>query len=212
MYLRIIKDVFTLQKLLSCKGKERDKLVKALLYRNAIDDLQDLRFDIRRYILMPDGSLISLAEWQKKYKIGEDKIGKFISLQTKVFDGSFLVAAPLIEVLDELCVLLGKPVKIKYLFHTILEQKILEQKSNQGVGISPHCGGFAADIEVENQMDCEQKTEILRPILEKKEIRFHVSKDKGFIHLDVCPMFVGTDKPFELLLPKIPQWAKQGAW
>jgi hypothetical protein len=211
MYLNILRRAYNFNTYLSTSGLARDRANKAMLYRYAIEDLQSDEH-IKRFILLGNGKLISLADWQNLYEIGTNNVGKFFSLRENKFNGSFIIAAPLIEVLDEFRQLLGKPVIVTSLFRTIAFQRSLQGTNNQAAGISPHCGGFAADIAGYGEADCQEKAKILQGILAKKDIRFYVSRQRNFLHIDVCPMFIGNDKPFVHLMTSIPQWANKGTW
>lgn len=197
----------------------QEDLAKAEQYAKTIEALQSQTTDIQRFILRSDGSIITLAEWQKEYVLTEDKVGKYFSVSETKFQGSFLLAEPLIKMLDIFRMQLQKPVTITSAFRTEARQAQLISGGNKGaVSISPHCGGFAADIACTSASDVRNKADLLKKIAKGQGLKIRIGFNQylalgsTFVHIDVCPEYFGKDKPFEFLKNSFAQWSEVAYW
>lgn len=196
-----------------------EQIELARKYQATIEALQENTPEPQRFILTTGGEIISLAEWQKEYDLSFNNVGKYFTLDEEKLQGSFLLAEPLIRLLDDFRKTLDKPVSLTSAFRTVEKQRSLIAGGNKGaVSVSPHCGGFAADIACKSSSDVYKKVETLQKlgIAQKLELRIgfkqYLSKGSTFVHVDVCAEYFGTNKPFEFLKTAFPFWDKKGTW
>lgn len=207
-----------LQKFQTALPSQED-LAKAQQYAKTIEALQTQTTDIQRFVLRSDGSIISLTDWQKEYDLTEDKVGKFFSVSEKKLQGNFLLAEPLIRMLDIFRMQLQKPVTLNSAFRTEARQVEIKEEGNKGaVSISPHCGGFAADIYCTSASDVRSKVDLFKKIAKGQGLKIRIGFNQylamgsTFVHIDVCPEYFGKEKPFEFLAKNFAAWSDVAYW
>lgn len=162
-------------------------------------------------IILHTGLIMLLADWQQKNNYREGKLGKFFSEHEKPFDRDGLILHEnLFMILDCLRETVKVPVIINSAYRTEEEQKALQKTNAGAVDNSPHCWGFAVDIDTKNAEESECYAGILDRICKSKKIghrlgyKSYAKNGSSFVHLDICPAMFGVGGAWEHL-PKIPK-------
>ncbi len=160
------------------------------------------------HVLTTEGTYITLEEWQERYGISGNQIGKFFSLRERRFQddlelyGTLVVCEPLMRVLDALREDVGHPLHINSFNRDQAKQMRLKQAGFRTATNSPHVVKMAADVDT---FSVEQTRALARRAIEVgKRLGISVrvgSEDyiaigQSFVHIDVCPMYFKPGKPF----------------
>ena len=171
------------------------------------------------HVLTTQGNYITLQEWQKKYELTGDKIGKYFSLREKRFQDdldlytTLVVCEPLIRVLDALRADVGHALHINSFNRDQAKQNKLKAQGFRAAQFSPHVVKMAADVDT---WTVEQTRALARravDVAKKLNIPVRVGSEQyikegsSFIHIDVCPVYFGPGKPFDSVSHPI-QWTK----
>lgn len=159
-------------------------------------------------VLTTQGNYISLEEWQERYELPSEKIGKFFSLREQRFQddlelyGNLVVCEPLMRVLDALRADVGHALHINSFNRDQAKQNRLKAQGFRAATHSPHVVKMGADVDT---FTVEQTRALARRAIEVAKklgivIRVgseeYIKKGQTFIHIDVCPMYFRPGKPF----------------
>jgi hypothetical protein len=161
-------------------------------------------------IITRSGEEISLSAWQKAYglEVGSAQIGKYFSATESRFAGDIqtfgklVVNELLMIVMDEFRRRRGFAVNINSFNRTEAYQKQLTGEGYRTATVSPHVALMAADIDTATADQTRSEAALLQQISLELGIRIRVGyadylkAGQTFIHVDVCPEYFGTGKPF----------------
>ena len=161
---------------------------------------------------------IPLQVWQANEGIESDQIGRFFNISE--FPKRFVIAAPLIKLLDLYREKTKEPCYLNSTYRTMQEQNRLRKEGYRAAKTSPHLWGMGADVETETEEETLIKVKILKECAAELGIKIRLGYKKylkagqTFIHVDVCPMFFGK---FEgsghfNIFPHPWQWEKEVEW
>lgn len=164
-------------------------------------------------VLATDGSYITLEQWQKKYGLSGNQIGKYFSLREQRFQddlglyGELIVCEPLMRLLDFIREDVGHALTINSFNRDEKKQEQLKEDGFRAATVSPHVYKVAADIDTITK---EQTRAMARRAIElgkKNNIicrvgsEQYIAQGQTFVHVDVAPMYYGVGKPFEAKCP-----------
>ena len=155
-------------------------------------------------IITKQGEFIPLNQWQALYglEVGSNKIGRHFSIgEAAIHDGG-KISELVIRVLDRYRELKGKAVIINSLDRTQAKQEELTAAGYRTATFSPHVVGMAADIDTLTEQDTYDQVSVIVKAakLEGIKIRLgyhqYLADGNTFIHIDVCPEYYASTKPF----------------
>lgn len=134
-----------------------------------------------------------LDAWQEMKKLPGDKLAQHISLisDNVACDGQLLISELLIEVFEKIRGYFGKSIHINSGYRTAEKQKSLIEQGYKAAKVSPHCRGFAFDLDASR--DAETLLDICRVVSKEygRVIRIgwksYWDAGQKFIHIDVAP-------------------------
>jgi hypothetical protein len=161
-------------------------------------------------VVLKNGNAVTLPEWQKFYQlpIYSNQIGRHFSLSEARFQndlalyGELIVNEQLITVLDYFREAVNTPITINSFNRTDVHQKELKERGFKTALYSPHVMKMAADIDTKSNEQTETWVQILKKISDKSGIKIRIgykqyqAAGQTFIHVDVCPEYYATDKPY----------------
>lgn len=172
---------------------------------------------MKQRIILENGTLISLAEWQQMQGMKPHQIGRFFTVKEEKLRGEFTLAAPLVLLADKYRELKGKPVKINSAFRTKEKQEQLKKDGYRAAKYSPHCEGMAFDVDTISERDTRNSVKVLKKAAKmlgyKIRIGFesYLKVGNTFVHFDVCPMFFAPGMPFHQKKHPV-QWEWENRW
>lgn len=155
-------------------------------------------------IILKDGTIVNLPEWQELYNIPRDQIhiGKHFAIgEPKIKDGG-TIAGILIVLLDRYREAKGVSVNINSFDRTQEKQTELIKDGYRAATTSPHVVKMAADVDTISKDDTKKSVALLQKIAKELGIKIrigYISYEKDgntFIHVDVCPEFFAPGKPY----------------
>ncbi len=152
-------------------------------------------------IIRNDGKEQKLADWQiekgfQKNIISENIILDFDNVTS---DNEMILSEKIIEVFEAIRKKWEKPLKINSGYRTERKQEQLRKNKNyKGFAAvhSPHCYGFALDIDTKSKEETKELLKVVREI--RKHFPYmrigwqkYLEAGATFIHIDVAPYFFG---------------------
>lgn len=171
-----------------------------------------------RFILSSEGVIETIETYQKRKGLAADKIGKYFSLSESKFQGSFLLAEPLLLIADAYREALGSGVTINSAFRTEAKQVELKNQGFKTALFSPHCLGIAFDFNANSKSDVLQKANLLKTVSKKLKIPVRLGYNQylaigqTFVHCDIAPFYFGAGRMFELVGKEFIDWASPINW
>jgi len=161
-------------------------------------------------IVTVKGETISLEQWQVLYNlpVGSDQFGKYFRATESRFAkdiqefGELIVNELLIRVLDAFRETVRRPVTINSFNRDEEKQKQLKEAGYKTAQYSPHVVKMAADIDTTSPEQSRSYVLMLHRCASELNIKVrigceqYIAAGQTFIHVDVCPEFYATGKPF----------------
>ena len=182
-------------------------------------------------IILRNGDLISLSEWQQIHGVPEGKLSEHFSIsEYKIGEFQpFQYSELLINLYELFRLKIGKPVIVNSAFRTREKQLELIRKGFRAATWSPHELGFAFDHNTTSWKETCAHAAIMLQIAKEMELKIRigykqywndlqvliragkVTEKQCFMHTDVCPMYFGKGMPWhEKDHPK--QWETAMTW
>jgi len=170
-------------------------------------------------IILKDGTIVNLPEWQELYNIPRDQIhiGKhFVIGEPKIKDGG-TIAGILIVLLDRYREAKGVSVNINSFDRTQEKQEELIKDGYRAATTSPHVVKMAADPDTVSKADTIASVALLKKIAKELNIKIRIgyksymADGSTFFHVDVCPEFYAPGKPYHNQ-PHPIQWEVPMTW
>lgn len=156
-----------------------------------------------RWIILLDGTLVTIKQWQQIYGVDSDKIGEYFSLNEPVFTNTnYCISELTIRVADLWREISGTPKRINHMYRTTTQGKDMKQRGLPVADTSPHMFGMAMDVDTKTKQETRREVENLRKAAKQLGIKIRVGYRKyltmgmTFIHFDVCPEYFCPGKPF----------------
>lgn len=152
---------------------------------------------MQEIILSDFKTKIPLVEWQKQHGYTGGRVAKYIDLITDniTSDGGELhLSATILDVFDKLRERYGKPIKITSGYRTEAHQKRLIAEGFLAAKTSPHCRGYALDVDIPNETEGIKLLGLLREIRREYDGRIRIGWKKYWkykqtlIHIDDAPL------------------------
>jgi hypothetical protein len=167
-------------------------------------------------IILRNGTLISLAEWQQQNNLPPDKaMPDFSVRELGLYKVNALMAEQVLLILQETRNIRGKSTKINEGFRSPAEARSLHDRyaammragtlnarKNPASLNSPHSHGMAADIDETSPEKVRKLEADIRSAAARLNfsirigIRQYLGAGMTFVHFDVCPEFFAQGKPF----------------
>lgn len=167
-----------------------------------------------QYIIKVYGDLIPLERYQRLEQLPKTHLSKNFLVGEFSCRGQLLLAEHLINFLQMYRASKGSAVTINSGYRTLEKQNELKARGYKVAKTSPHIEGMAADIKVINKADCISQLSILKEVAKTGNYKIRLGYKQynyGFIHLDVCPMYYGKDRPLHKVThPKV--WENEIEW
>lgn len=168
-----------------------------------------------KQIILLNGKIIELAEWQVIYGIKLDHVGKNFSVSE--FPASFMIAEQLIRVLDLLRAYTNMPVTFNSTYRTDDDQQALTDAGYRTAKVSPHPVGMAADVDTKTDAETYKLVSSVEYCASLLGIKIRIGfKDymklgQTFMHLDVTPMYYAKGCCFNKKDHPEP-WEREARW
>jgi len=154
-------------------------------------------------IILKNGKIISLKDFQKVNKLKETQLSDHFTVSEFDCEGKLLVAEPLIHFLELLRDVLKRPLRINSGYRTVEYQKRLIKTNKGAATYSPHTVGLAADIDTKTGKETKElaKTILSLAKLHSYKVRVgyksYLRAGSTFVHLDICPMYYSKGSPYD---------------
>lgn len=154
-------------------------------------------------VLTALGEYISLEEWQKRYGITGDNIGRHFSLSEHRFQkdielfGELIVCAPLMIIMDAYREEKGSSITVNSYNRSHEKQQQLIADGFRAAKTSPHEFKLAADCDTKTYDQSRKEGKMVIEIGKKLKIpcrvgiEDYIKEGQTFIHIDVCPLYFG---------------------
>jgi hypothetical protein len=176
-------------------------------------------------VIRKDGTEVTLAQWQEIYglTVDSDKIGRHFSLSEHRFTkdielfGTLVVNEQLMKVLDGFREVVKVPITINSFNRDQAKQDSLKDEGFKTAKYSPHVAKLAADIDTTSEEQTREWVKILQQVASILGITVRIGFEQylkagqTFIHVDVCPEYYATGKPWANKFHPI-QWAQKTTW
>lgn len=156
-------------------------------------------------IILSTGEHVSLDVWQNIYglKKGSAQIGKYFAIGDKNIPNGIIIAAPLIQVMDQTRILKGAPLNVNSLSRTLTRQQELIAEGKRAATNSPHVVYMAADLDTVSVEDTNKLVKYIKDASKMLGIKVRIGWNKyipdgdTFVHVDVCPEYYAPGKPYD---------------
>jgi hypothetical protein len=155
-----------------------------------------------KIIIKKDGSNAYLEEWQNERGLEPDKLSEHLWV-SEVVDRDepdrLIISEVLIDYFEILRTAYGKPLRINSGYRTPEHQKrLVENPDYSAAVISPHCRGYALDIDTTS---ISMTHSLINIIKDSKELDFYrigwkqyLDRGQTFIHFDIAPWYHGVGR------------------
>lgn len=161
-------------------------------------------------VLLPDGSLIKLADWQKNngYEVGSARVAKhFWFTEPKFMDnlqdyGKLVVCELLMKVADRYREIKSAPVRVNSFNRDREKQLSLIKSGFKAASVSPHEFFLAVDVDTDTEQETRLNAAMIRESAKQLGIKVRIGFEEylrnkqTFIHFDVCPMYFAKGMPW----------------
>ena len=170
-------------------------------------------------IIMVDGSLIPLSEYQKENGLKEDQLSvNFGKGDTALWREPFTYSVLLISLIQQFRERKGKPVRINSGFRSHKKQESLIKEGYRAASYSVHEEGLAFDIDTHSYEETISDVDLLMLVAKEMGIKIRIGymeywfeKKQTFFHVDVAPMYYAKGKPWHSKRHH-PAWEYQQTW
>lgn len=155
-------------------------------------------------IILSTGEHVSLDVWQEIYglKKGSAQICKYFSIGDANIPNGIIIAAPLIQVMDQARILKGAPLNVNSLSRTLTRQQQLIAEGKRAATNSPHVVYMAGDLDTVSVEDTKKLVKHLKDAAKMLGFKVRIGWKKyipdgnTFVHVDVCPEYYLPGKPY----------------
>ncbi len=167
-------------------------------------------------IILRDGSLITLAEWQRRNNLTGDRVMPNFTINELGLNKPGAVISELVLlILQGVRNRRGRSTKINEGFRSSAEAQALHNRyaammkagtlkaaKNPASLNSPHTHGMASDVDETTPAAVRQLEADIRAVAAELKIsirigvRQYLGAGMTFVHFDVCPMYFGAGRPF----------------
>lgn len=159
-----------------------------------------------RWIILREGSFITLREWQAINGFKPNQVGRYFSTDEKAFSGKDWCMSELtIKVADLWRSLSQKPKKVNSFYRTNEKQEKLKKQGYRAASVSPHEFGLALDIDTTTKAETYKEVKILKEAAKELNVAIRIGYEKylkdgmTFIHFDTCPEYFRPGKVWEFI-------------
>jgi hypothetical protein len=170
-------------------------------------------------IILATGENVSLDVWQGIYGLPRlgSKIGKYITLGEPYIPNGTTLAAPLIQIIDQVR-LNGWPVcNFNSATRTQARQEELKANDDRAATTSPHVVAMAFDIDTTSYAESRKLAAELKKAAKmlgfkiRIGLNLYIDQKKTFVHVDVTPTYYAPGMPFHHKQHP-PQWETEQIW
>lgn len=170
-------------------------------------------------IILATGEHVSLDVWQDLYGLPKHsaKVGKYITLGEPYIPNGTTLAAPLIQLIDQVR-LNGWPVcKFNSATRTQARQEELKAEDKRAASTSPHVAAMAFDIDTSSYAESRKLAAALKKAAGmlgfkiRIGLNLYINEKKTFVHVDCTPMYYAPGMPFHHKQHP-PQWETEQTW
>ena len=171
-------------------------------------------------IIMEDGSLMPLADYQKAEGLSEDQLSlNFGKDDVKLWcEEPFCYSVLLLRLIQRFRERKAKPVYINSGFRSRKKQLALIKDGQRAASYSVHEKGLGEDIDTTSYKETLSDVALILQIAKEMGIKirvgymdYWVSKKQTFFHVDVAPMYYAEGKPWHSEKHH-PAWEYQQTW
>lgn len=154
-------------------------------------------------VILRSGQVISLTDYQKINKLEDTMLSDNFSVAEFDCNGELIIAEPLIHFLELLRATIKKPIKINSGYRTSEYQENLKKNNKGAATNSPHTVGMAADIDTSTRKESEELCKTILKLASEHSYDVRVGWKQysrlgsTFVHIDVCPLFYGENRPYK---------------
>lgn len=177
------------------------------------------------FILKPDGSEITLAQWQQEngYEVGSARIAKhFWFTESKFMQdiqdyGKLVVCELLMKVADKYRDMKSAPVRVNSFNRSKAKQQKLLNGGFKAAAVSPHEFFLAIDADTDTEQETRLNAAMIREAAKQLGIKVRIGFEQyladkmTFIHFDVCPEYFAKGKPWHHIKHPV-QWEIENQW
>jgi len=192
--------------------KDTIRMLNRLSHQRVIIE-NDILEESMKKVLLKNGDIVELSEWQKANGQKENWLSYRLAVNEVADKRHLLVSEYLIEVFEKIRTLWGKPLIINSGYRTEAHQvKLVEDPRYKAAISSPHCRGYALDIDTKSKAETLELLDCIRS-LDIDFIRIgwenYLNAGQTFIHIDIAPFYHGYGRVL-FAEPVKPSWRESG--
>ena len=171
----------------------------------------------QKQILLKNGNVISLEEWQLENNYTPEQLGLFFSVTEHAFQNDFIISEILLNFLDTARAAINRPMILNSVYRPQTKQNELISQGATETKLSPHTLGLAADIDFKTKLETANAAKILEKTAINIGINIrlgfvkYLKRGQTFIHVDVAPEYFAKNKPLHKQAHAW-QWEVKSRW